>query len=186
MRRRHTLAALALTAAALIAAQSAATASSVHLKGGSAAEPAFTDRGVTLQAAGAIAGLGLGDVAVSLTAVGQPTADCVNPGTGEHRPPGHNPAQVTLTGVQRIPASAVKNGNVAFDVTTAAPRSPIAGAPDCPNTLWVENITDVAFVSGSVTVEQPAGALVLTVGCLLAPPTADGPVPAGDVTCASS
>lgn len=188
MRRRpaHLLAALGMLVAALIASASAASASSVHLKGGSAAEPAYTDLGLALQAAGEIAGLGNGDVVVSLTAVGRPTADCVNPGTGEHRPPGHNPADVTLTGVQRIPASAVRNGNTAFDVATQPPATPVAGAPDCPNVLWMENVTDVAFVSATVTVEQPPGVLVLTVGCLLSPPTADGAVPASDVTCASA
>jgi hypothetical protein len=36
----------------------AATASSVHLKGGANAEPTFTDNGLTLSAAGALAGLG--------------------------------------------------------------------------------------------------------------------------------
>jgi hypothetical protein len=28
--------------------------------------------------------------------------DCVGVGTGEHRPPGQQPAEVTLTGVQQI------------------------------------------------------------------------------------
>jgi hypothetical protein len=180
---RRLFAALLLTVLAALGFAGVASASSVHLKGGSNGEPAYTDLGLTLEAAGELSGLGNGDVLVSLTATGQPTADCVNPGTGEHRPPGHNPADVTLTGVQRIPAAEVKNGNTAFDVTTQAPQSPVAGVPDCPNTLWVENITDVAFVSAQVTVEQPEGVLVLTVDCLVSPPSSDGAVPPEDVTC---
>jgi hypothetical protein len=161
-------------------------AASVHLKGGANAEPAFTDNGLTLEAAGALAGLGNGDVLVSLTATGLPTADCVNPGTGEHRPPGQNPAEVTLTGVQRIPESEIKNGTTPFDVETQAPVSPVPGAPECPNRNWIENITDVAFTSATITVEQPEGTLVLTVTCTISPPSSDGAIPGGAVTCTSS
>ena len=142
----------------------------------SAAEPAFTDNGLTLEAAGELSGLGNGDVLVSLTATGLPTADCVNPGSGEHRPPGQNPAEVTLTGVQRIPESELKNGTTPFDVETQAPVSPVPGAPECPNVNWIENITDVAFTSATITVEQPEGTLVLTVTCSISPPSSDGAV----------
>jgi hypothetical protein len=163
-----------------------ASAASVHLKGGKNAEPAFTDNVLTLEAAGELAGLGGGDVVVSLTATGSPTADCVNPGTGEHRPPGQNPAEVTLTGVQEIPEEEIKNGNTPFDVETAAPVSPVPGAPECPNANWTENITNVAFTSATITVEQPPGTVVLTVSCTFSPPTSDGPVPGSTVTCTSS
>ena len=108
--------------AALVGA-SPAYAANVHLKGGANAEPAFTDNVLTLEAAGALAGLGNGDVLVSLTATGLPTADCVNPGSGEHRPPGQNPAEVTLTGVQRIPESELKNGTTPFDVELTAAQA---------------------------------------------------------------
>ena len=171
--------------AALVGA-SPAYAASVHLKGGANAEPAFTDNGLTLEAAGELSGLGNGDVLVSLTATGLPTADCVNPGSGEHRPPGQNPAEVTLTGVQRIPESELKNGTTPFDVETQAPVSPVPGAPECPNVNWIENITDVAFTSATITVEQPEGTLVLTVTCSISPPSSDGAVSRGDVTCQSS
>jgi hypothetical protein len=183
--KRSLLVGGAVVVAAVLGAGSA-YASSVHLKGGANAEPTFTDQGLVLEAASELAGLGNGDVVVSLTATGLPTADCVNPGTGEHQPPGQNPAEVTLTGVQRIPESEIKNGNTPFDVVTQAPVSPIPGAPDCPNPNWTENITDVAFTSATITVEQPEGTLVLTVTCSISPPSSDGVIPAGNVTCQSS
>ncbi len=165
---------------------SVAFASSVHLKGGKNAKPSFFDGGLFLEAAGELSGLGNGDVLVTLTAKGNPTADCVNPGSGEHRPPGQQPAEVTLTGVEPIPESEIKNGTTPFDVATDEPVTPVPGAPGCPNAGWTENITDVAFTSATITVEQPVGTLVLTVSCTFDPPTSDGPVPGGTVSCTST
>jgi hypothetical protein len=166
-------------------APSLAVASSVHLKGGGRAKPTFTDLGLTLNATGALSGLGNGDVLVTLAAMADPQGRCCNPG-GQCQVPGQNPAPVAVTGSEAIPAGAIKNGTTPFDVTTTPPVTPIAGAPDCPNTSWTESIVDMAFTSAVITVEQPVGTTVLTVSCAISPPTSDGTVPAGTVTCVSS
>jgi hypothetical protein len=159
-----------------------ASAASVHLKGGRNAEPAFADNGLTLQASGALAGLGNGDVLVTLSATADVTSTCTNP-AGANQPPGQNPAPITVTGSQAIPQGEIKNGTTPFAVETVAPATPIAGAPDCPNPHWTEAITDLAFTSATITVEQPPGTLVLTVSCSFSSPTADGSVPGGNVSC---
>ena len=157
-------------------------AGSVHLKGGKNAAPNFIDNGLTLTGAGELAGLGNGDVLVNLTAQADATATCTNP-AGQTQPPGQNPAPITVAGSVAIPDSEIKNGNTPFVVTTNPPVSPIPGAPGCPNPQWTEAITNLAFTSATISVEQPVGTVVLTVVCTFNPPTANGPVPARTVSC---
>jgi hypothetical protein len=160
-----------------------ALAASVHLKPPNR-NPTFADGGLFLSTAGSIAGLGNGDVVVSLSATGNVIASCTNP-AGQTQPPGQNPAPLTLTGVQIIPEDSIKNGNVSFNVQTTAAPSTIAGAPGCPNPQWTERIEDVAFTSATLTVEQPTGVVVLTVTCTLVP-SLNGAVPTSSVACVIS
>ena len=180
MRRREIPAAIAL----LLVATMTAFGQSVHLKGGANAEPNFVDRGLTLNTAASLAGLGNEDLLVTLSATAAATSTCTN--QGGNQAPGQNPAEVTVSGSQSIPAEQIKNGNVSFNVTTEAPVTPIPGAPGCPNPNWRQDITDLSFTSGTITVEQPAGTVVLTVTCTFSEPTTNGAVPGGNVTCTSS
>jgi hypothetical protein len=56
----------------------------------------------TLEASGALSGLGNGDVLVSITAEADVTATCTNP-AGANQPPGQNPAPITVAGCVSIP-----------------------------------------------------------------------------------
>ena len=177
MTRRTSL----VLSALVLAGGVTAFAQSVHLKGGSTAKPIFIDLGVVLETAGAISGLGNGDVLISLTAEADVTSTCTN--QGGNTAPGQNPAPITVSGGQAIPEDELKNGNTPFHVLTVAPVTIIPGAPDCANNNWTEEITDLAFTSAVVTVEQPVGNLVLTVTCTFTPPTTNGLVPRASVAC---
>ncbi len=174
---RRILVAVSTTALLLFFSAGSALASSPHVKSG----PSFTDNGLTLSATVTYAGLGNFDTTQTLSATGNPTAVCTNP-AGATQPPGQNPASVTPTGTTSVPASDIKNGNVKLTTTTNAPESPIAGAPDCPNTKWTETIADVAFTSARIQLFQQ-GSLVVTVNCTFSPPTSNGPVPSSGFTC---
>jgi hypothetical protein len=144
---------------------SVAFAANVHFKKSPAVH--FTDNGTSLSVSGALTGLGGGDVVITLTATGTPTATCTNP-AGATQPAGRTPVDETLTGVQEFPSGQVKNGNLTFtDVKTGSPPSPVAGAPECPNPNWREDITDVAFTSATITVYQPCSDITLPIDCAI-------------------
>src|ERR1051326_1084676 len=130
MTKRVSLATIATVLVAAVAFVVAASAQNAHLRNNVRPNPAFRDNGLTLTATAAYAGLGNFDTLQNLSARANPTADCVNPGTGEHRPPGQNPASASVTGSTAVPAGDIRNGNVTISTTTNAPVSPIPGAPD--------------------------------------------------------
>lgn len=155
-------------------------AANVHFKPPSSG-PSFIDNGLTLTGFGSLAGLGNEDLAVTLTAKANATATCTNP-SGANQAPGQNPAPVTVSGSEAIPASDIKNGTAGFRVTTQAPTpNPIPGAPGCPNPQWTETITDLSFTQATLTVQQPPGTTVLSVSCTFTAPTENGPVPSTEV-----
>jgi len=115
--------------------------------------PTFTDQGTTLKATGSVAGLGNGDVTVTLNATGTATVLCTNP--GGNIAPGQT-QNVNVSGQQTI--TDVKNGRVTFSVTTIAPTAPKNA---CPNGKWTASVTNVNFSSATLIVQQ-GGQTVLT------------------------
>jgi len=133
----------------VLALVSVAAADSAHFKKGSPS--AVKDNGLTFSQTASVAGLGNGDIVVTLSITNvQPTARCVNP-AGQTKVPGQNPAPTTAIGGVAVPGSDINNGTLTITVSTAAPSpNPIPGAPDCPNSSWTENITDMSLTSSSV------------------------------------
>jgi hypothetical protein len=152
MRRVARATLLALTALTMLA--SLVFAASVHFKG----EQTFIDNGLTLAAAGELAGLGNVDVSITLSAEGEGSALCRN--RGGNIAPGQNRIPVLVTGTQTVLADEIKNGNTPYNLTTVGPEQPTAAEAGCPNGNWTAEINDVLFSSATISVQQ-AGAVVL-------------------------
>ena len=145
--RRITIALLtlvALTSTAMVSVW----ASSPHYKKG----PTVADNGLTATATGSLAGLGNGNVIVTLSfpdATG--TTTCSN--KGGNQAAGQNPATpAAASGSQLI--TQVKNGTVSFVVTTDPPANPSSDAAGCPNGNWNAAFDNITFGSGTITVQQ--------------------------------
>lgn len=132
-----------------------AWAASPHYKRG----PNCVDNGSTATCTGAIAGLGNGDVVVDLAfpnATG--TTTCSNP--QGHQSPGQNPGvPADVSGSALI--TKVKNGTVSFTVTTDAPTNPTWDAAGCPNSQWTASFNNITFNTGTLTVNQGGGPVLI-------------------------
>lgn len=149
MRRTATLALIVVGVTAAIA-----VAASVHFK---PRGPNFKDNGTTLTATGTLAGLGNGDVTITLEATGVASTTGYN--SGGNAAPGQN-VGVTTTANVTIPADKIKNGEVFFAITTPEPRQLTGTEAGFPNDNWTPVITDVQFTSATITVVQ-GGEVVL-------------------------
>ena len=124
-------------------------AASVHFKGGS---PTFSDQGTTLKTCFSLAGLGNGDVTITVTTTGSATTLCTN--QGGNTAPGQNKTPVRPSGQATIPSTDIKNGNLTACVTTEPPKAPTATEAGCPNSNWSTSLTDVQFATATITVSQ--------------------------------
>jgi hypothetical protein len=131
-------------------------AESPHFK----SKPALraTDEGLTLQVCGAIAGLGNGDIVITVTAQGDPETTCTSP--GGNQAPGRNPGRIEVSGAVNIPQSEIKNGSLSFCVRTEEPEDPSGKEGGCPNNNWDAAIVEIDFSDVHITVEQ-GGVVVL-------------------------
>jgi hypothetical protein len=143
--------AIAAVLFAVFALATPASAASPHFK--NFRDPVFTDRGLVLNATGALAGLGEGDLTVVLTAHGVASVECTN--HGGNVAPGQD-TSVTTSGT--VSGIEVKNGNASFSVTTDAP---VVSNDLCPNPLWSAAAVDVDFSSATLDFFQ-GGVLVLS------------------------
>src|SRR5215204_4218132 len=135
MRRFLRATSVALAAFTMLA--SLAFAANVHFKG----EQTFTDNGLTLTAAGELAGLGNADVIITLSAEGDGSALCRN--RGGNIAPGQNKIPVLVSAAQTVLAEEIKNGTTPYRLTTDGPDQPSAAEAGCPNGNWTAEINDV-------------------------------------------
>ncbi len=145
--RRTTITLLSLLALASICIV-VVWAANVHYKKG----PSVVDNGFTATATGTIAGLGNGDVKVTLSfpdATG--TTMCTNPGGNQAA--GQNPATPAATSGSQL-ITKVKNGTVSFTVTTDIPQNPTPQAAGCPNGQWTAAFDNITFGNGTLKVDQ--------------------------------
>ncbi|HKA67964.1 MAG TPA: hypothetical protein VKG85_02480 [Actinomycetes bacterium] len=147
-----------LLAATLILTAPAANAASPHFKKGGT--PTCTFAGTTsipVTCNGVLAGLGNDDLNLHLAVSGFALYQCQN--GGGNIAPGQNRVLVgPATSDTAIPASAIKNGNLAFTTNpatlTADPTVPgsVAG---CPNPNWTGVNPVVTLTSISLDIFQP-------------------------------
>ena len=154
MRRIRMLVVAGLCLAGMVAA----VASAQHFtKQGS---PTCTDIGLQLRCTAEIAGLGNGDLTMSIQAGSLASVFCVSP--GGNRAPGQNKTPGTVSGSTTIPNSQIKNGRARITAETTAPTTPTASQAGCPNNNWSTELSDVSFTNITVTISQAGSGVLFT------------------------
>ena len=159
MFKRYRLFLLALAVAMPLAwSATAARAASPHFVGAVNADVDLEAEEVTVS--GKIAGLGNQNVVITVEVAG--TADIFFVNKGGNEAPGQNkaPFHDLASGVFRPSA---KNGSVTFNLTVdlSDALDELADSAEPPNGNWTTDIRNVEITAIRVTVEQPAGTVVL-------------------------
>lgn len=161
-----------VTIAAIALVGSVAVAKPLFIKG----SPTFTDNGTTLTVSGSLAGLGPGDLEVSLEATGTESVVC--PDAGGMDPP---PTQVVLTGTKVVSVPLAEKMAATFeDLVSLAPPAPLCAASG--SEAIVEAPHDVSFTGANIKIRpvqtDPMGLPLKPVRCIqcsFKAPTVDGP-----------
>jgi len=165
MRLKKRYVVFAALVGAIAALSAVAFAGSPHFKKGG--EPVCTFSGTTsipVTCSATLAGLGMEDLNVGLSASGTALYQCQN--GGGNTAPGQNRVLVgPATSNTAIPAGAIKNGNLTFTTNpatlTAAPT--VSGAvAGCPNNNWTGVNPTLTLTSISLVIEQPPGTAIFT------------------------
>jgi hypothetical protein len=155
--KRYSLS-LVVLAMALAWSTSSARAASPHFVGAVKANVDLQDEEVTVS--GKIAGLGNQDVVITVEVAGSADVFFVNKGGKEA--PGQNKAPFQSLGSTVLRPDA-KNGSVTFTLTVDLSKAldDLADSVEPPNANWTTAIRNVQITGIRVTVEQPAGTVVL-------------------------
>lgn len=138
--------------------------------------PTFTDNGTTLTVAGNLAGLGSGDLEVTLSATGTETVVCAD--SGGMDPP---PKQVELIGSKVVSVPLDKKIAATFaDLVSSAPPAPTCAQSG--DDVIAAPQHDVAFTNASIEIRpvqtdpaKPPLKPVRCIQCSFKLPTVDGP-----------
>lgn len=120
-------------------------AQSGHFVDGGNNAPRCVDGGTRLTCVGKVSGLGGTTFEIVISAPGEASIECRNPG-GNVAPGQDTSITATAsTGPQPTP----RNGNFNFSLATAQPVVP--NVPTCPNPQWRAEVIDVEFGDATLT-----------------------------------
>jgi hypothetical protein len=135
--------------AALVLPATSAIAASLHFVG----SPKASVVGDAVVVTGKVAGLGTGDITVTVEVNGEVTVLCVN--AGGNVAPGQNKEPFSAIDSDTFVPSA-KNGQFTFTIAVdlAAAVAEAVAQHECPNGNWTKEVDDVSIDSVQVTVQR--------------------------------